>query len=141
LSSEDIDGWEKANGPIPEGSIVLINAGWGKHWDDPDAYLNRDASGRMTFPGVSILAAEMLAENSAVVGIGVDTLSPDNGLVEGSPCHKIIHGAGKIILENVANLDHLPSRDFTLFVGVLPIEDGTAAPCRLIALVPAGRER
>src|SRR5258707_2678623 len=34
LSAADLTKWEKANGAIPAGSIVLIRTGWGQNWPD-----------------------------------------------------------------------------------------------------------
>ena len=36
LSVEDILAWEKKNGEIPDGGVVIINTGHGKHYADRD---------------------------------------------------------------------------------------------------------
>ena len=53
LSPSDILLWEKDNGQIPEGAIVLLNTGWSKRWHDYDNYKNFDKKGSMHFPGYS----------------------------------------------------------------------------------------
>ena len=49
-------------------------------------------------------------------------------------------GAGKYLIENLANLDALPALGATVVIGVLPIVDGTQAQARIIALVPVSSE-
>ncbi len=71
-----------------------------------------------------------------VVGVGVDTLSVDNGEAHDSPCHRLVHGAGAYILENLANLEKLPARGSVIFVGALPIEGGSGSPARVLAIAP-----
>lgn len=66
--------------------------------------------------------------------LGIDTLSPDCP-EDGFKVHKSFLGAGKIIIENVENLDSmLPLGSFVM---VLPIKikDGTEAPVRLVGLI------
>ena len=42
LSLDDVKNWEKANGDIPEGSLVILYTGWQDKWNDPKAFLNLD---------------------------------------------------------------------------------------------------
>jgi kynurenine formamidase len=86
----------------------------------------------MRFPAVSESAARLLLDQD-VVGIGVDTLSADNGFAHDSPCHRLVHGAGAYILENLANLDLLPERGAFILIAPLPIQGGTGAPARVLA--------
>ena len=55
--------------------------------------------------------------------------------IEYFPVHHIINGASKCGLENVANLDTLPPRDFTLIVAPIKVENGTGGPTRIFAIV------
>lgn len=121
---ETIESFEKMHGKILKGSFVLIRTGWDRYWKDPVKYQNN-------FPTVSKEAAELLLARD-IAGLGVDTLSPDAR--EGDfPVHKIFLGAGKVLIENVANSDQLPPIGCTLFVLPLKIKAGTEAPIRLIA--------
>jgi kynurenine formamidase len=45
-------------------------------------------------------------------------------------------GANKYMIENMANLDALPSTGATVIVGVLPVQDGSQAQARILALLP-----
>jgi kynurenine formamidase len=44
-------------------------------------------------------------------------------------------GADKIILENVANLDNMPSIGGFVMILPIKIKDGTEAPVRLVGLI------
>ena len=58
------------------------------------------------FPSVSASVADLLISRN-VVGIGIDTLGPDLPS-SGFPVHQAILGAGKYIVENIANLEKMP---------------------------------
>ena len=68
------------------------------------------------------------------MGIGVDTLSPDTGK-QGFPVHDIFLGAGKYLVENIANSESLPNVGAHILVLPLKIQGGTEAPVRLVGLV------
>ena len=76
----------------------------------------------------------MLVERD-VLGVGIDTLSVDNSLVGDAKgaAHKVFHGAGRYVIENLARLDELPARGVTLLIGALPIVDGTGGAARVLA--------
>ncbi len=134
LQPEDLVAWESQHGPIPAGAFVLVNSGWGIRWAEPGRYVNADEAGVPHHPGVAPSAAQRIVDRGAR-GIGVDTLSPDNS-IPGSvraETHKIVLGADRYVIENLAGLDKLPARDIVLFVGALPIVGGTAGPARVLA--------
>jgi kynurenine formamidase len=79
-------------------------------------------------------AAKLLLERN-IAGVGIDTLSIDHGPSQDFAVHKLLNGAGKIGIENLANLRELPPRGATLVVGALKIRDGSGAPARILALV------
>ena len=132
LDEADIDAWETRHGQVPRGSIALVRSGWGTHWGKPPAFRN-DADGVMRFPAVSDGAARLLVLDRGAVGIGVDTLSADNGEAPDSPCHRLVHGAGGFILENLANLELVPEQGAFVLIAQLPIVGGSGAPARVLA--------
>jgi kynurenine formamidase len=132
LEESDIRSWEDRHGRVANGSVALVRSGWASRWSDPAAFRN-DADGVMRFPAVSAEAARLLVEGRGVVGIGVDTLSADNGEASNSPCHRVVHGAGGYILENLANLEQLPEYGAFVLIMPLPIVGGTGAPARVLA--------
>lgn len=134
LSVEEIVDWESQRGEIPAGSYVLAHSGWAERWDDADRYNNADADGVLHYPACEPDAARFLVDRG-VLGVGVDTLSVDNSLVgdEKGATHKVLHGAGRYVLENLARLGELPARGILLSIGALPIKDGTGGPARVLA--------
>jgi kynurenine formamidase len=135
LSTEDILAWEAKHGPIPAGSLVILNTGWHKRIGDAQHYLNMDANKVMHFPGYSKESAELLLKRD-VVSIGIDTLSLDHGPSKDFPTHVVMLGANKYMIENLANLDALPPTGATVIIGLLPVQDGTQAQARIFALLP-----
>lgn len=110
ISPSDIEAFEKTHGRIPDHSLFLANTGWSKYWSEPLKYRNPDSKGQMHFPGFSKEAAALLLKRN-IVGLGIDTLSPDgsnNGLGVRYPVHETLLGAKKYIIENVANLNQMP---------------------------------
>jgi kynurenine formamidase len=136
LSVADIHAWEAHHGVVPVGCYALLLTGWSAHWSDPERYLGADATGALRHPACEPAAAELLVARG-VLGVGIDTLSVDNLLVGEAKgaSHKVLHGAGRYVLENLARLDELPPRGTTIVIGALPIVDGTAAPARVLAFV------
>lgn len=103
---------------IQDGMAVLFHTGWDRHWNDKSGvyfkhpYIAREVADRLMGLGVMV--------------VGVDTMSPDS-MEEGAdlPIHDIVLGAGRIIAENLTNLDALQSIQ----------EDDPGAPL-MVSLVP-----
>ncbi|WP_397568627.1 cyclase family protein [Schlesneria sp. T3-172] len=136
LTVADLTDWERTHGPIPRRAIVLLNTGWARFWKSNVRYRNQDAQGRMHFPGFSAEAASWLIKERNIRGIGIDTLSIDYGPSKDFTVHHQINGAGRYGLENVANLDQLPARNFFLIVAPIKITSGTGGPTRMFAIQP-----
>jgi kynurenine formamidase len=134
LTIDKIVEFEKS-GKINPGSIVLVLTGWADRFADARAYRNADAAGQMHYPALSKEATEYLADKCKAVGIGVDTISADYGLSRDYPAHKAALSRGLYLIENLANLDKLPARGSTIFVGPLKIKNGTGSPARILAVI------
>jgi kynurenine formamidase len=141
LTIEDIRGWEAQHGPLPEGGWLLLRSGWDARAHDQAAFLNANESGPHT-PGIETQTARWLAEESPIIGIGVETVGTDAGTAHSFdppfPCHYFMLGAGKYGLTQLANLDRLPPTGSVLIAAPLKITDGTGSPARVLALVPRG---
>ena len=137
LTPEWIRGWEAKHGTIPAGSWVLLRTDWSKR-QGADAFLNIDDTGPHS-PGFHADASRMLAEERDVVGVGVETIGTDAGQAGGFdppfPNHTIMHGAGKLGLASLCNLDQLPATGSIVFAAPLKIVDGSGSPLRVMALV------
>ena len=129
VTVEDIEHFEQHHGLIDPSSIVMIYTGWSLKWSSPTDYINDHV-----FPSVSEAASMALLERQ-IKGLGIDTLSPDRP-ANGFPVHHHILGAGKFILENVANLNQLPPVGSFVLAFPLKTKGGTEAPLRLVGLIP-----
>ena len=137
LTEEDVLAWERKNGKIPAGAIVLMNSGWEKHFKNTTAYFGTaKATETNHHPGFHKGACKLLVKRG-VYGVGVDTASSDNGPSIDLPCHPILLGQNIWIMEMVANTGKLPARGFTLFALSVKIGRGSGAPTRMLALFPS----
>ncbi|MFQ5862848.1 MAG: cyclase family protein [Candidatus Brocadiales bacterium] len=136
LSADDVLAWEAYHGPIPKGAVVLMHSGWGERWENYDRYKNADSSGTLHFPGFSEEAALFLAEERNAKALGVDTLSVDYGPSQDFPVHHVFNSRGKWLLENLDNLEKLPTRGATLIVAPIKIEGGSGGQARVWAIAP-----
>ena len=133
VSVDDLVRYERRHGRIPRGALVCAYSGWESRVGDPDAYRNADSNGTYHFPGFGIDAVEWLLANRNITGIGVDTLSLDVGASTTFDVHVTLLGANKYGIENLANLSQIPARGAEVVVGVIPWEEGSGGPCRVMA--------
>ncbi|MFA5346747.1 MAG: cyclase family protein [Methanoregula sp.] len=142
LSVEDIKKWEKKYGRIPAGAWVIMFTGIGtQFYPDPKRVLGTDKKGlaalpELSFPAFSRESAEFLTTERTIKGIAIDTPSTDYGKSQDFRVHRVICGADKLGLENIANLDKLPATGATLYVIPMSIKGGTGAPARVFAILP-----
>lgn len=127
-SVEDIQLFEQKYGTISSGTLVIIHTGWGRYWNTPDKYRNN-----LLFPSVSVDAANLLLSRG-IVGIGIDTLSPDINDSD-FPVHQIFLGNNKFILENIANSEQLPETGAFIIALPIKISGGTESPIRLVGVI------
>ena len=109
-----------------------MNSGWSDKAADETESKNVGADGKYHFPGFGADAVELLIKRRAGA-IGVDTMSLDPGISTTFEAHVNWLGTDRYGLENVANLDSIPPQGATLIVGVIPWEEGSGGPCRLLA--------
>jgi kynurenine formamidase len=133
VTADDVRRYERRYGRIPRGAAVLMRSGWDARAGDPAAFKNADATGTYHFPGFGADAVEYVLERTRAAVIGVDTLSLDPGNSTTFPVHINWLGADRYGLENIANLATIPPRGATLIVGVIPWEQGSGGPCRVLA--------
>ncbi|HJK87753.1 MAG TPA: cyclase family protein [Candidatus Megaira endosymbiont of Hartmannula sinica] len=128
ISDDDIVLFENKYGKIQENSFIAFYIGWSQYWNNPKQYHNNHS-----FPSISEAVENILVARN-VAGIGIDTLSPDVP-ASGFPVHKIILGADKYIVENIANLEKMPA--IGAYILTLPIKGLglTEEPARMVGLI------
>lgn len=132
VTKADIEAWVSANGEIPKGACVAMNSGWAAKVADPS--FRNLPDGSFAFPGFAKEATDMLAEMGAAA-IGVDTLSLDPGNSKDFAVHYSWLPGGRYGIENLNNLDQLPAKGATIFVGAPKHRGGTGGPARVMAMV------
>jgi kynurenine formamidase len=133
VTVDDLRSFERGHGRIPDGALVCMNSGWAAKVGDPLAFKGGAAFPNYHFPGFSADAAMWLAQNRDVSGIGVDTLSLDPGNSTTFPVHVNFLATDRYGLENMNHLDGIPPRGALAYVGLIPWEEGSGGPCRVIA--------
>ncbi|WP_406340050.1 cyclase family protein [Streptomyces sp. NBC_00649] len=135
---DHVRAWEAQYGPLPEGGWLLLRTGWDERSHAQREFLNADENGPHT-PGLSAECARWVAEESPVIGLGVETVGTDAGQAPGFdpafPCHSFLMGSGKYGLTQLQNLAALPPTGAVVLAGPLPIVTGSGAPARVLALV------
>ena len=137
----DLERWEKANGRLPDGAILLFRTGFSKYWPDRKAYMGTDERGpdavaKLHFPGLSAELAKYLVEQRKVAAVGLDTPSLDYGQSKDFIVHRTLLGADIPGFENIANLDQLPPVGATVVALPTKIRNGSGAPLRIVAQLP-----
>lgn len=135
IAVEDITDWEKQNGAIPEGSIVLFQTGYGKFWGDRKQYMGTEGDVKH-FPGLGADAARWLIQNRKVKAVGIDTASIDFGASATFDTHVALMTQNVPAFENVANLDKLPVKGANIVALPMKIKGGSGAPLRIVAFIP-----
>ena len=141
VTENDLRGWERRNGRITNGSIVLLRTGFGKFYPDRKKYLGTEQRGEkavadLHFPGLHPDAARWLTRNRSIKAIGLDTPSIDYGQSTLFESHRILFEKNIPAFENVANLDKLPVKGFSIVALPMKIAGGSGGPLRMIAIVP-----
>lgn len=135
VTVDDLRAWERRNGRISKGSVVLLHTGWAGRWGDPVRYLNLDAQGVPRVPGFSLAALNFLVSEREVRGVGLDAFLQNGTPGSRDEATRVLPHAGKWQLVNLTNLNLLPAKGAKLVIAPLRIEAGSA-PVRVIAILP-----
>lgn len=139
LTRDHLLAWEGEHGKIPARAWVLLRTDWSKR-QGREAFLNAREDGPHS-PGWTADCLRFLAYERDVLGVGVETVGTDAGQAGGFdppfPAHNIMHGAGKLGLASLCNLDQLPPTGAVIIAAPLKIVNGSGSPLRVLALAPA----
>jgi kynurenine formamidase len=134
VSLADLERFEVRHGRIDEGSIVFLHTGWDAHYRRPGDYVVTAEDGTWHWPGLSGEAAQLLADRR-VRGVGIDTIGMDGGHVALTlAAHRAVLGSGAFIVENVANLDALPTTGALALALPIKTSFGSGGPTRVVGL-------
>lgn len=136
----DLEAWERAQGRIPDGAILLLRTGYSKHWPDAAKYLGTadrgpEAVPKLHFPGLHPDAARWLVGNRSIKAIGLDTASIDYGQSTLFESHRALYDRNIPAFENLTNLDRLPVTGAHVIALPMKIKGGSGAPLRAIAVI------
>jgi arylformamidase len=120
------DELEPLLGDLGAGDWLFLWSGNGRNWGS-DAYWTG-----WSYPDTE--ASRALIERG-ISGVGFDGPSADPVDTETFDLHKVWLGAGRMILENLTNLELLPSRT-QVVVAPLKVRGANGAPARVLAFVP-----
>jgi kynurenine formamidase len=149
LTVDDLIEWEEEHGRMPDDAWLIVNTGWSKYCPDKKMYLgtslndnnddkekNEDRLFDLHFPGVSVDACIFLIKEKNICGIAIDTPSLDYGGSDDFIAHRVWLGAGRLIIENIANVYRLPPIGSVICIAPMKIKGGTGAPTRIFAILP-----
>lgn len=111
---------------IESAEYLLLHTNWSKFWGQ--------AGYDQGYPVLDESSSEWLAGFS-LKGIGVDAPSFDLAESHDYPVHRRLLSTGMILVENLANLQHLPPAGSRIALFPLPIERAEACPVRGVALI------
>lgn len=140
ITADDLQRWEQTNGQIPQGAILLLRTGYGRFWPDRKKYMGTDERGadavaKLHFPGLHPDAARWLVSNRSIKAVGLDTPSIDYGQSTLFESHRTLFDKNIPAFENLANLDKLPLKDFSLIALPMKIKGGSGGPLRVVAIL------
>lgn len=124
ITRSDIIAFEKRSGRIRAGASIFLLTGWQKNLKKKNYFTEN--------PGLSASAARHLASRGINM-VGTDSPSIDPGNAKSFPAHRILSGSGVLIVENLANLDRIPSDTFDFTILPLRLKGATGSPVRAVA--------
>jgi kynurenine formamidase len=118
VSAHLLDGVE-----VEPGDIVVVVTGWSKKFREEDYYVG--------FPTISVGFAEKLVELKVSI-LALDTPSPDHAPF---PVHKILLGAGVLIIENLSEVEALTDTASFDIIALPAKFEWEGAPVRVVAQI------
>jgi kynurenine formamidase len=130
LTADDVRAWERVNGHIPAGAVVMVRSDWSKRW--PDRARMQPADGK--FPGVSLEALKLLHLERHILLHGHEPLDADS-----TPTlvgEDWLMNNGYMQAEGVTNLDLVPATGALVAIGFPRLKGGTGGFASFTAICP-----
>jgi kynurenine formamidase len=140
ITVDDFYAWEEKHARQLVDVILLLRTGFGEFWPDRKRYMGTDELGaeavaKLHFPGLQPDAARWLTEHRSVKAVGIDAPSIDFGQSTLFKSHVQLFKHDVPVLENVANLDKLPTEGFEVIALPMKIRGGSGGPVRAVAVL------
>src|SRR3954469_7702996 len=136
LQVSDIQKWEKANGKVPEGSVVMVRSDWSKRWTD-DPVKAKALAADPVFPGVSLAALEFLHLKRHILFHGHEPLDTDTTPTLEGEAWLMHHGYTQA--EGVTNLESVPATGCLISIGYPKFKGGLGGYARYVAICPPSK--
>ncbi|MFB5619653.1 MAG: cyclase family protein [Nitrosopumilus sp.] len=124
ITKSDIMLFEKNNGKIPNNSSIFFYTEWQKNLKNKNYFTEN--------PGLDPSSAKYLASKKINL-VGIDSPSIDLGRDELFRVHKILSKNNILIVENLANMNKIRSKEFNFTILPLNLKDATGSPVRAVA--------
>jgi kynurenine formamidase len=124
ITKKDLLEFERKNGKIPNFSSIIFLTDWQKNLNKNFYFTNN--------PGLSKSAADYLVLKKINL-VGIDSPSIDLGIDKSFTVHKILAKNDILIVENLSNLEKIPTLEFGFTILPLKLKDATGSPVRAIA--------
>jgi kynurenine formamidase len=124
ITKKDLLEFERKNGKIPNSSSIIFLTDWQKNLNKNFYFTNN--------PGLSKSAADYLVFKKINL-VGIDSPSIDLGIDKSFTVHKILAKNDILIVENLSNLEKIPTLEFDFTILPLKLKDATGSPVRAIA--------
>lgn len=125
ITKKDIISFEKKNGKIPKNASIIFYTDWQKNLKKNFYFHNN--------PGLTKSATNYLVSKMINL-VGIDSPSIDLGKDKKFTAHKILAQHNILIVENLANLNKIKSKNFNFIILPLKLKDSTGSPVRAIAI-------
>jgi arylformamidase len=137
IEASDIHLWENRTGMmIQQDDIVLLHTGHSQHWHLDE---NTREYWEHGWPYLERSAVDYLAEKQ-IKALGVESFDPDrvdfNHLAAAEfPTHRTLLPKGILVIENLTNLDKIPTPRCQVIALPLKIPGASGSPVRVVAVV------
>lgn len=132
IEKADIRAFERENGRIPRGALVVLQTGAEKFWgaevvakDDEDNAANTDDFFDFLAPGFSGDAVDWMFRQRKIDGVGSDAYGPDaHGDANFSATDRTLRNDG-VALVAIANLDSVNTQGDIIIASTVALENGS----------------
>ena len=133
LQPSDIRAWERRNGRIPRGSVVMVRSDWSHKWTE-DAGAAQALAADPDFPGVSLDALKLLHLRRHILFHGHEPLDTDTTPTLEGEAWLMHHGYAQA--EGVGDLKGVPQVGCLLSMGFPRFAGGLGGYASYVAICP-----